>query len=60
MKNRETTIPLLPEPVNDDYNKSIRELINLVISTPDALKLNKFGKKYKSYASVLYNNKVPE
>jgi len=43
----------------DKYNKSIREFIT-IISTKSALKLNKFGSKYKSYASALYNNTPKE
>ena len=46
----------------NEYNKSIYEFINSVILIPPALKLNKFGTKYKSYANTLRNdnpNKQP-
>ena len=46
--------------MNDDYNKSIREFINPVILTPAALRLIKFGTKYKSYANVLRNDNQNE
>ena len=33
--------------------------ISPIITTPQALKLNKFGSKYKSYANALMNNNTP-
>ena len=40
----------------NEYNKSIHEFINYIISTLSALKLNKFRIKYKSYTNALYND----
>ena len=59
VKNRSTSAPP-PKSINNEYMQSIRDLINPIILTSDALKLNKFSIKYKSYTNVLCNDKPSE
>jgi len=57
----EVKYDIIPKNIDyNEYNKSIQEFITPVILTPSALKLNKFGSKYKSYTSVLCNNTPKE
>ena len=48
----------LTKKFKSDYDKQVRDFISPMIFTLQALKLNKFGSKYKSYANALINNEV--
>ena len=60
VKDGVTSVPPndLTKKFESDYDKQVREFISPLISIPQALKLNKFGSKYKSYANALINNKA--
>ena len=47
-------LPLLIE--ENEYIESIREFLVPVIQNPQVMKINNFGKKYKSYANAVKKN----
>ena len=63
-KNKTTLASLLRPEEENEYLESIKELIALVMINSQSLKINKFGKKFKSYTEVVRKstnqNKIKE
>jgi len=53
IKHSPTLAPCPPIKNISEYSQSIKEFINSEITIPKAMKINNWGKKYKSYASVV-------
>jgi len=51
-KNKTISAPPLPLEEENEYLESIKEFITPVMTNPQLLKINKFSKKFKSYAEA--------
>ena len=51
-KNKTISAPLPPPEEENEYLESIKELIAPVMTNSQSLKINKFNKKFKSYAEA--------
>ena len=51
-KNKTISVPLPPPEEENEYLESIKELITTVMTNSQSLKINKFDKKFKSYAEA--------